>query len=645
MIKKILPSAIFKYLFNSLQWRLVVIFITISFSVLLFAGVYLNFQVEASYYNNFKEGIEEGFRLWNNVRGLDINNMENISIETVKNQLNPEFDKSFGRDSTYIFSLTNEYRTYTILKNDTPIEIEYSTHKNFNKNNPGIYLNEILKSQNLLSAMEGETGDKDILTDTNKDDGMFFDYAKPFKTIEGNYILYFRYDSGEWIGAINNFKNVILRSMLIAVLASLILGYILSRTITLQLKKLMNNAKGIAHGEFNQLIEVKSNDEIGELTKAFNYMAGKLKNTMEEISSEKNKNETILNYLTDGVIAFSIRGEMIHVNPVARDFLGEEGIGDTFDYFTNKHILDISLKDILEGNDEAKKTFNFTIKDKFLKVQFAVIFDDEKKPEGIIVVLHDITEQYKLDILRREFVANVSHELKTPITSIKSYSETLMDGALEDKKTTEKFLRVINKEADRMTRLVKDLLQLSSVDKEDEKWKKEKISFVDLVINSVEKVEIEAKINKQEIITEINENIEMIFADYDKIEQVVINILINAIKYTPEGGIIKVSVGEEYEEVYLKVEDNGIGIPEKDLPRIFERFYRVDKARSRKMGGTGLGLSIAREIVEYHGGNIIVKSQPDKGTEVTIKLPMSQQNVKQFFAKKNNVFEKQKTGT
>ena len=643
MIKKILPSAIFRYLFNSIQWRLVVIFITISFSVLLFAGVYLNIQVEASYYNTFKEGIENGFRLWNTVRGLDINNMENISIETVKNQLNPEFDKSSGKDSTYIFSLTNEYRTYTILKNDPPIEIEYSTHKNFNRNNPDKYLEEILQSKNLISAMAGETGDKDILTNT--DDEIFFDYAKPFKTIEGNYILYFRYDSGEWIGAINNFKNVILRSMIIAVLASLILGYILSRTITLQLKKLMNNAKGIAHGEFNQLIEVKSNDEIGELTKAFNYMAGKLKNTMEEISSEKNKNETILNYLTDGVIAFSINGEMIHVNPVARDFLGEECIGDSFDYFTKKHKLDISLKDILDRNEEAKKSFSFTIKDKFLKVHFAVIFDEEKNPEGIIVVLHDITEQYKLDILRREFVANVSHELKTPITSIKSYSETLMDGALEDKKTTEKFLKVINKEADRMTRLVKDLLQLSSVDKDDETWKKEKISFADLVINSLEKVEIEAKNNKQKIETEINKGIEMIFADYDKIEQVVINILINAIKYTPEGGIIKVSVGEEYEEVYLKVEDNGIGIPEKDLPRIFERFYRVDKARSRKMGGTGLGLSIAREIVEYHGGNIIVKSQPDKGTEVTIKLPISQHKVKQFFLRKNSNIQNENTGT
>ncbi|MDD5603049.1 MAG: ATP-binding protein, partial [Eubacteriales bacterium] len=240
------------------------------------------------------------------------------------------------------------------------------------------------------------------------------------------------------------------------------------------------------------------------------------------------------------------------------------------------------------------------------------------------------TEQQKLDNMRREFVGNVSHELNTPLTCIKSYSETLLDGALEDKETAERFIGVIHSESDRMTRLVRDLLLLSSIDNQKSiengkiRLKLEKVDLGKLVRSCIEKIGIEASNKELSIENYTMGTIPEITADKDKLEQVVFNLLSNAYKYTPRGGKVTVHVGTLYNSVYLKVSDTGVGIPESDLPHVFERFYRVDKARSREMGGTGLGLAIAREIAEAHGGEITISSTREKGTNVTVKLPVKQ---------------------
>jgi len=223
--------------------------------------------------------------------------------------------------------------------------------------------------------------------------------------------------------------------------------------------------------------------------------------------------------------------------------------------------------------------------------------------------------------MRREFVANVSHELRTPITSIKSYTETLLDGAAEDPETTDRFLNVINSEADRMTRLVKDLLQLSRLDNEQMSWKIEKVSLKDIVKSIVNRMQLEAGRKNQKLESFVIGEIPDISADKDRIEQVMVNIINNALKYTPDNGQITVYVGKLINDVYVKVTDTGIGIPNESLDRVFERFYRVDKARSRDLGGTGLGLAIAKEIIEAHGGTINITSEAAKGTEVTVRLP------------------------
>ena len=251
-------------------------------------------------------------------------------------------------------------------------------------------------------------------------------------------------------------------------------------------------------------------------------------------------------------------------------------------------------------------------------------FRNEKDvPTGVIVVVHDTTKQAKLDDMRKEFVSNVSHELKTPLTSIKTYAETLLDQSDDelDEESRIKFLGVILSEANRMSRLVADLLQLSKFDYKNVAWNKINFDIAELTKQICEKHKIQAEKKNQILECYVTSNVPEVYGDRDGIERVITNILINSVKYTPDGGNIKVYIGAVHEDAYIKIIDNGVGIPEKDLPRVFERFYRVDKARSREMGGTGLGLPIAKEIIEANNGSIDIKSKLGKGTEVIIKVP------------------------
>ena len=247
--------------------------------------------------------------------------------------------------------------------------------------------------------------------------------------------------------------------------------------------------------------------------------------------------------------------------------------------------------------------------------------NDADLPSGVMVVIQDITEHVKLDNIRKEFVADVSHELKTPITSIKGYSETLLDGEC-DKDVQKHFLQVIDDNADRMERLVQDLLTLSKYDSNKIVNKPIEFDLGELAKACKEKFDIEVKKKNQTVNCFVTADVPTVFADRDGIERVILNILSNSIKYTPEGGKIDVYVGYVHNDAYVKIKDTGIGIPKEDLDRIFERFYRVDKARSRQLGGTGLGLSIAKEIVEKNNGSINIKSKVNEGTEVVIKIPV-----------------------
>jgi len=588
---------------KSLQWRLVSFFCIVAFCLIVPIGLYLSGRIENRYYDSFAERLDKGFNYWN-IRS------EDPSAEELITEL---------KDSESIFQVSQlENRSYTIT--DRNGEILETNDEEF-LDNPSAALGALLSSDNFVRAMTGESGNKRILESYGG--RSFFDYARPV----GRYILYFRYYKDDWADITNYFNNVIIISAMVSLAVAFIAGYLLSKTITVPLGKLMHKARSIAAGDFGQVLEVKSDDEIGKLTETFNYMAVSLKNTLAEISSEKSKMEAILNYMTDGVIAFNLDGEIIHTNPASARLLGVDGEIKNFQDYCQIYGFKYCLEDVLYLQSKNTTETIINTGDRIIKVYFAVFTDEMKKPEGIIAVLQDITEQERLDKMRREFVANVSHELRTPLTSIKSYAEALLEGALEDRETAEKFLSVINSEADRMTRLVKDLLQLSQLDNRQMNWKFEKMSLPNLIKSVVDRMQMEAKARNQVLEFAVRGEVPDIEADYGRMEQVIVNLVSNGIKYTPEGGKVSVYVGKIYRDVYFKVVDTGIGIPESDLDRIFERFYRVDKARSREMGGTGLGLAIAKEIVEAHGGTISIFSKLGEGTEVTVRLPVKQKKI------------------
>ena len=345
-----------------------------------------------------------------------------------------------------------------------------------------------------------------------------------------------------------------------------------------------------------------------------------LKDKLNEVSSRKNQIETILLHTTDGIIAFNMNGDIILINPAAKKFLSISPEDNTFEDIFGKFKLDINMEKVIYLETWTSTEQRIQVDDKFVKVLFAPFKNEDERPDGVIAVIQDITEHVKLDNMQKELVADVSHELKTPITSIMGYADTLLEGGY-DEETQLKFLNVISAESRRMARLVTDLLTLSRYDNNRKKTKKESFDLGDLVKRCQEKLAIEIK-KKQHIVNcFVTADVPLVYADKDDIERVVLNIMTNSIKYTQDGGEIKVYVGFVYNDAYIKIIDDGIGIPEEDLSRIFERFYRVDKARTREMGGTGLGLSIAKEILDKNGGSIDIKSKVGEGTEVVIRVP------------------------
>ena len=350
-------------------------------------------------------------------------------------------------------------------------------------------------------------------------------------------------------------------------------------------------------------------------------MTNELKQNLNEVARQKRQIETILLHMTDGIIAFDMEGNIIHINPAAIQLLNLTDEKNTFSSIFTKFNTDINLEKIVYLENWTSSEQRLNIGEKYINLLFAPFQDESDKPEGVIVVIQDITEHVKLDNMRKEFVADVSHELKTPITSIMGYADTLLESDY-DKEMQTKFLEVISSEARRMARLVTDLLVLSRYDNKKVTKEESVFDLGELTKNCIDRLRFEVEKKNHNVECFVTANVPPVNADKYGIERVILNIISNAIKYTPENGVIKVYVGFVYNDAYIKVIDNGIGIPEADLSRIFERFYRVDKARSRELGGTGLGLPIAKEIIEQNNGSIDIKSEAGKGTEVVIRIPV-----------------------
>ena len=421
---------------------------------------------------------------------------------------------------------------------------------------------------------------------------------------------------------IRDFIIISIITIVLYILITLIIEYFISKSVVKPINRLIESAEKMASGQ-NLDIPNISNErtEVDELVNAFNLMTRELNQKLTEVNRQKKQIETILLHMTDGVIAFNMDGEVILINPAAKSLLGITDKEHNFEKMFRKIKVDVNLEKIIYLKNWTSSEQKVEVGDRAVNLFFAPFQDENDKPTGVMVVIQDITEHVKLDNMRREFVADVSHELKTPITSIMGYADTLLEEEY-DKDTRNRFLGVIASEARRMAKLVTDLLTLSRYD--NNKIKKEVTQFDlgDLTKGCQEKLKFEIEKKHHNVECFVTANVPPVQADKDGIERVILNILSNAIKYTPENGTIKVYVGFVYNDAYIKIIDNGIGIPEEDLSRIFDRFYRVDKARSREFGGTGLGLSIAKEILNKNNGSIDIKSEVGKGTEVVIRIPV-----------------------
>jgi two-component system sensor histidine kinase VicK len=469
---------------------------------------------------------------------------------------------------------------------------------------------------NILTAMGGQPGYARSITES------YIDVAIPVSggsADDPSYIIYIRDLKHRQRELTAQLSRIILGALFFGLAISVLLSFPLSKTITTPIEGLTRRAGAIARGEFTGRIEVHSTDEIGVLTETFNDMAEKLQQTLETVENERNKLNTLFLRMTDGVCAFDRSGRLIQMNTAALEFLGRE-TGTELSYpEVFERIL--PLGDALNIKSPDYYESNTSINDRSLKV-FIAPFGENEREGGVMAVIHDITEQTKLENLRREFVANVSHELRTPLTNVKSYTETLLNHEDIDQETRRNFLSVILKESDRMSRIVQDLLTLSRFDYGSDELDIHPVQISKLIERVYQAMHLDAVRHNHSFTMGFEGRLPEVMCDSLRIEQVLINIVSNAIKYTPGGGDIDISARADDDFVYVRVKDTGIGIPESDLERVFDRFYRVDKARSREEGGSGLGLSIAKEIIERHGGTIEIESRYGEGTTVTVSLPV-----------------------
>ena len=384
-------------------------------------------------------------------------------------------------------------------------------------------------------------------------------------------------------------KNSVIIAGILFALIGIATAAILSKFVIYPINKLIKSAERISEEDKNlkKSFKSKRGNEAHDLENVINEMTTELKEKLSEVSTQKNQIETILLHMTDGIIAFNMEGEIILINPAAKKFLSIAPEDNTFEDIFKKFNLDINMEKIIYLENWTSTEQRIQVDEKYVNVFFAPFKNESDRPDGVIAVIQDITEHVKLDNMQKEFVADVSHELKTPITSIMGYADTLLEGEY-DKETQEKFLNVIATEARRMAKLVTDLLTLSRYDSNKKKVQKEAFDLGELVKKCQDKLAIEIKKKNHTVNCFVTADVPPVYADKGEIERVVLNILTNSIKYTKDGGEIKIYVGFVYNDAYIKIFDNGIGIPEEDLNRIFERFYRVDKARTREMGGTGL---------------------------------------------------------
>lgn len=406
---------------------------------------------------------------------------------------------------------------------------------------------------------------------------------------------------------------------------TLIIGIFIARTITRPISDMRKQAQAMAKGNFSRKVKVYGNDEMGQLAIAFNHLTNQLQESQSTTESERRKLASVLSNMTDGVIATDRKGRVSLINDSALDMLRT-----TRELVLNRPITSVlslekeyTFEDLIDLKESLSLDFSTEEEPYILRAAFSVTQRETGYVTGLIAVIHDNTEQEKIDMERREFVSNVSHELRTPLTTMRSYLDALAEGAWQNEEIAPKFLHVTQTETERMIRLVNDLLKLSRMDSEEYELNQEFVDFNKFFSAIIERFEFSKSQNVQFQRQFTDESL-FVEIDPDKMTQVIDNIISNALKYSPDGGTVCFGIEKAEDDIIVSIADEGMGIPQDMVKRIFDRFYRADRARSRAMGGTGLGLAIAKEMIQAHGGTIWAESEEGKGTTIFFTLPLEQ---------------------
>lgn len=587
--------------FKSIRWRFVVIYFTLVLIALVVLGFFMLRNLEISQENSVEKDIENTIEtMLLSSDSLSDPNWEDRTEDIQKTLEN--------------WNVNPNYQIYGIFDPTAP-KILASVNINTAVEGENAYSYRNLEPELILEGFK-EIKSKKIIR--NDDTGMSqLHLSFPIVNSNGDTdgIFYVIGDLSSINDLILDSRDIFLNALGLSLIVTIFLGLLLGSTITGPIINLTDSLATVAKGDYNQQVKIDSDDEIGQLAGTFNQLTGQLQRTIANMEIERGKLDTIFQYMQEGVVAIDRENRVIHINKVASNTLG---IAPDSDQKLNLRSLnvygvDYNNRSTLEGENQLE------FRGRYYNILYGP-YMDRNTPSGIILVLQDVTKEHLLDKMRKDFVANVSHELKTPLTTIKTYTETILMGDI-DPETNNNFLRVIDEEADRMDNLVQGLLQLSNIDYQGGTLDRELFRFSDMLKSIISSLEsMRQQYGVQLKITNHKKDLE-IYTDRQALEKILMNIISNGYKYSGQDGSVAISINEKNENLVVTIKDNGIGIPYADQKYIFDRFYRVEKGRSRAAGGTGLGLAIAKELTQSLGGDLTMKSIPDVGTSFILTLP------------------------
>lgn len=592
--------------FKSIHVKIVLIYVLLIVIALQIIGIYFSSKLEESLKENFKESITQRIDL------VQYSIREEMVKERVENT--PTLQESLSL--ILLEFATEDINEILIIDNNKVL----ATADPDNQSIVGQRFN----NDTVTRAISSEDYYENIALESGR---RVWVLAAPIKDNVGTNgkvigALYIKSDIESVFEQMKDINRIFAIGIAMSLTITVILGILFAKTITKPILDMRRQAQAMSRGNYSRKVRVYGDDEIGQLAIAFNHLTNRLQEAQSTTEAERRKLASVLSNMTDGVIATDRKGKVILINDPALNFLNV-----TRETTLSRPIAsvlgvdqDYSFEDLIHMKESINLDYSTQDKPFILRANFSVIQKETGFVNGLITVIHDITEQEKIDMERREFVANVSHELRTPLTTMRSYLEALADGAWRDENIAPTFLNVTQTETERMIRLVNDLLNLSKMDSRDYKINKEFVEFNKFFNRIIDRFEM-SKSQNVKFNRYIPDTSYFVEVDTDKLTQVIDNIISNALKYSPDGGNIRFGFTVQENMLKVMVSDDGMGIPKENVNKIFDRFYRVDRARSRAMGGTGLGLAIAKEMIEAHGGKIWAESEEGVGTTIFFTLP------------------------